>query len=629
MSGLKMKCVQLDLARQIESVDYVINFIDMASACGYDSILLYLEDRIRTSSYPYPAAGQAYTPDEIRTLVAHAQEKNIDLIPCVATLGHAERFLEHKELQHLSEVQPGSRNRFGDTFSSEHGNVFCMNHEEFYPFMETYLAEVAELFPSAYFHAGLDEFFNFNLCERCRKVMKDLQAEEDAFLAHIIRINTCLNKLGKRMMMWSDMFEIYTTVMARIPSNIVMVDWQYQEDVRFYMGHLFDQTCEQRQKVNDSLGLDAVAASAERDLSNVTSTIKYALRKGCFGYMMTSWEKTDTYLYRSFPIICYGGFLLSGKSDEEAWRAAMEYLFGSTDPLLSSVVRLVCTDFNLRHFAEISDSTFFIRDFPGIKRNDMDQTVMIQSLLEQARGSVQTELGKRVWKDLWNVLEEKTIAAELKCSVWDLVDYGNDDEADYKRLDNAAKRFHALFESKRQDWSIFRAGVEDTVYAPKKEALFAKLDQRIAAVKRPYFLMTRFAMTDQYGVSSIRIEVCCNGKWQEVVPKNSCKNSSTIHAIYEWVFPLDLPCVPEKVRIIHSGMGGRGICYVQLLSRAEKCRYVPEGITEVAGIVEHVGHLLEDDGKFAYFNNQCTRYNYVDPELAGAEQRVTMTLKKD
>ena len=627
MSGLKMKCVQLDLARQIESVEYVKNFIDMASACGYDSILLYLEDRVRTASYPYPAPGQAYSPEEIRALVAHAQEKKIDLIPCVATLGHAERFLAHKELKHLSEVQDGAKNRFGNSCSQ--GDVFCMNHEEFYPFMEKYLAEVAELFPSSYFHAGLDEFFNFNLCDRCRAVMKNLQDEEDAFLAHIIRINAYLNKLGKRMMMWSDMFEIYTTVMARIPSNVIMVDWQYQEDVRFYLGHLFEQGVEHRQQVNNALGLTAVAASADRDLSNVTSTIKYALRNNCFGYMMTSWEKTDVYLYRTYPIICYGGFLLSGKSDFEAWDSSMEYLFGTKDPLLSKAVRLICADFNIRHFEEVSATNIFSRNFPGIARNSAEQTSVIQSLLEMGRSSVKTPLGEKVWKDLWNSLEEKLVAADLKSAAWDLVDYGNADEEDYTGLDNGVKRFHALFESKMQDWTSFRSGVEDTVFAPRKETLFAGLDQTVAALKRPYYLVCRFMMPDQYAVNSVQIDVCCNGKWiVGAVPKKGYKNGQITHALYEWVFPLDLPCTPEKVRILNSGMGGRGICYIQILDRAGKCRYIPEGITEVAGSVEHAGFLLEDDGKFAYFNNQSTRYGYVDPRSAEVEHRVTLTLKK-
>ena len=61
-----LKAVQMDLARQIEPLDRVLEFFDLAQRCGYNAVVLYLEDRIRTESYPYAAPGEFYTPEEIR-----------------------------------------------------------------------------------------------------------------------------------------------------------------------------------------------------------------------------------------------------------------------------------------------------------------------------------------------------------------------------------------------------------------------------------------------------------------------------------------------------------------------------------------------------------------------------------
>ena len=104
MANMDIRWVQLDVARQMETVEFIEKFITMLSDSGYNGVLMYLEDRIKTASYQLPADSEAYTPDEIRHLVKFAGERGVELIPCVATLGHAERFLRHKELEHLSNV---------------------------------------------------------------------------------------------------------------------------------------------------------------------------------------------------------------------------------------------------------------------------------------------------------------------------------------------------------------------------------------------------------------------------------------------------------------------------------------------------------------------------------------------
>ena len=161
---MSIKWIQLDLARQMETIDTIENFIKIMAEAGYNGILLYLEDRIRTASYPYPKDNECYTEEQMRQLVDYAAKLGVEIVPCVATLGHAERFLRHPELAHLSEVRDGIKERFGGNRKDE----FCPTEPEFYPFMERYLTEVAALFPSKYFHAGLDEFFNYCLCPRCK-----------------------------------------------------------------------------------------------------------------------------------------------------------------------------------------------------------------------------------------------------------------------------------------------------------------------------------------------------------------------------------------------------------------------------------------------------------------------------
>ena len=173
MSKFSLRWAQLDVARQVESIDFIEKFIVLLADSGYNGLFLYLEDRIKTASYQLPQPNEVYTVDEIRHIVKFASEHNIEVIPCVATLGHAERFLRHKELEHLAELQGDMTGRFGGKSKL----AFCVTHPDFYNFIGTYIKEVAELFPSGYFHVGLDEFWDFNMCSRCKKAMPSLRQE--------------------------------------------------------------------------------------------------------------------------------------------------------------------------------------------------------------------------------------------------------------------------------------------------------------------------------------------------------------------------------------------------------------------------------------------------------------------
>ncbi len=622
MTDFNIKCVQLDLARQKESIPFIKDFIRFAADAGYDSILLYLEDRIRTAGYPYPSDDESYSVDEMRDIVKYSEQYNIELIPCVATLGHAERFLKHKELNYLSEVQDGMKDRFGNNGGQD---VFCITNPDFYPFIEKYLEEVAAIFPSEYFHAGLDEFFNFNLCERCRKAMPDLASEENMFLQHIIRIHAHLEKSGKRMMMWSDMFEIYTTVISRIPKNIIMVDWQYQEDVRFYWHHLFDQKAEKRIDLNNSLGLDTVMAPAELIFFNNVSCLKYAKEIKSWGFMVTMWEKTDTFVYRSFPVIFYCGQLLKGMAHEDAWRNTVKYIFGCDEPEFVQIINMAICAPHLRHFSEVSESAFFSRAFNGLPLADMMRNKVLQQMLKGAEKYVKSELGKKVYKDLCLAAEERCIRDGFKETCWDIFDFGmKDDSAD--KLEIMRNRFFKLLETKNNVWQEFRAGIRPDFQAKFKNSLESRVDKFISNIKKDTFLCIRSCMNDIYVVNFFDAEVYANGKWQKVITRSGVKPCDE-KALFETVFPVEFDGEPEAVRLTIYGMGARGIAFVQLHNADGKV-YAPAKVISVAGDVEHPENILSNDGLTTFFNNVPMEKDYHDPESLTRRNSIEISLKQ-
>lgn len=54
----------------METLDFIFEFIEFIANAGYNTLVLYLEGRIRTRSFPYPEEGEAYTLDEMELIQA-------------------------------------------------------------------------------------------------------------------------------------------------------------------------------------------------------------------------------------------------------------------------------------------------------------------------------------------------------------------------------------------------------------------------------------------------------------------------------------------------------------------------------------------------------------------------------
>jgi hypothetical protein len=138
-----LRVLQVDLARQLESLGQLRAICDFAAAHGYNALGFYLEDRVKTPAYPDSPDEESYSPEQMREIIAYADERGLEVIPVVSTLGHTERFLRHPRLRRLAEGRDGAPQRMGDGF-----NCVCPSLEESLAFWKAYLGELAEFFPS-------------------------------------------------------------------------------------------------------------------------------------------------------------------------------------------------------------------------------------------------------------------------------------------------------------------------------------------------------------------------------------------------------------------------------------------------------------------------------------------------
>ncbi len=617
----KLRMAQLDVARQMENISFIETFITFLADSGFNALLLYLEDRIRTASYQFPAANEAYSEDEIRHIVAFAAERGIEVIPCVATLGHAERFLRHPELAHLAEVQDGMVGRFGGTAK----NSFCVTNQEFYSFIETYLTEVAALFPSNFFHIGLDEFWDYNLCPRCKARMTDSAAEAQVFLEFIKRIHGHLAQLGKRAMMWSDMFEIYPDIFDQVPADIVMVDWQYHRDVRKYQGHLLNIGNEDRIAVSTACGHETVVAGADWSLNNPLSYFEYAKgREGVIGGLVTSWEREDSYLFRTMPIFAAAGHFMTTGCRDTALDKMMLQLFGTNDVVLTAAIRSALEIKLVFRLGSVSEGKLCTRGYFGLPAEEFAVTRSCRDILETCCDKVTKDLGKKCLDDLICALNARVVDDELQRLVHEILDGGFTPER--KEAFEALKRkFAEVVDALEGRWNDCRAGITPNAIAQKRVAAERQLETLERRLSTNAWLRIACCLPDGYGVEKVTVEYMTDDKWLTAA-SGVFKPNDSATALYSRFIPLENPPANDvtKIRITAAGLGGIGVTFAEVHCNG-KC-YVPKEVENTNGNVADPNYLLDDDAKFSWFGGQDTRYDFFNPIAAATQHSCTLTL---
>lgn len=622
MAHFELRWAQLDLARQMETTGFIEDLISLLADSGYNGLLLYLEDRIRTASYPFPAAGEAYSADEIRHIVQYAADRGVEIVPCVATLGHAERFLRHRELEHLAELQGGMKGRFGGTRKQ----TFCVTHPELYRFLGAYLREVAELFPSRWFHIGLDEFWDYALCPRCKKAMPTREDEGKMFVAHIMKIREIMAQCGKRVMMWSDMFEFYPEAFRMVPRDVVMVDWQYRHDVRGYHGHMLDRDREARLAVNAANGFETVVAPADRTLWNSQSYFEYADgEKGVLGGLLSSWEKNDTFMHRTLPIVVSAGLQMNGMTPDEAFDAMTVKLFGTGDELFRAALKAALNDVSFKHFAGVLESALCTRDYEGLDMAALTACTAMRTVLGSCRKSVASAQGKLCIEDMLDALREKELSLGAKFIVHEILDRGC--TAERRRKFAAFRRdLAAYLDRMAERWALLRPGIAPNVFAERRSDLLASLaglEERLASGA---WIGLTATLPDCSGVETVAVAYRAGGQWTDAA--SGVYKQPDGGAIFCRFIPLkkDFSEPVEAVRLTASGLGGIGINHVEISAGGK--RYVPQAVAEVSGLVRDPEYLLEDNTTFAWFGGQSTRRDYFDRAAAEREHAVTLTMRE-
>lgn len=163
--------------------------------------------------------GGFYTQEDIKEIVAYAQERHVTIVPEIDMPGHCMAVIaSYPELSVTKDtsvkVNPGTQfaEWYGNgTFKMNVDNTLNPSDEKVYEFVDKVMTEVAALFPNPYIHVGGDECYKgyWERDEGCRALMKKLNIRhvEDLQGYFMGRVEKILKKKGKKLIGWDEILE--------------------------------------------------------------------------------------------------------------------------------------------------------------------------------------------------------------------------------------------------------------------------------------------------------------------------------------------------------------------------------------------------------------------------------------
>ncbi len=621
---LDIVALQLDLARQVESVQYIKDYIDFAKENGYNTVFLYLEATIKVDCVPFFRADESYTPDEIREIVAYGNEKGIDIIPALENLAHMEKFFRHKELAFMTECTDAAVD--GRGIFSGLGDCLCSNNPKAIEFVDTYYRQVMELFTSKYVHAGLDEPFDYAVCPVCTEKLKNGATKADFFYDHVMHTYDLVKAAGKTMMMWDDFF-VYLDIVDKLPRDIIMCTWNYDFIQDEIPGHWVN--CKKRDylKLYDQLGFTymfCTYANKSGSLFNVDSLTNYADKYHPMGALMTAWIRTTNHYLCSYPVIAYAGRLWSGRIKEtDRLKVYTEFLGAEAADIILNVhgggttyqpnTLQACENYTKELYAGLLTDGYAMKH--------------LHTILENMEEGLQKDVLMDLYifrTDLYLPRLQQKIALE----VFDNYESRNKKPAyfikqiqEMKAMSQEAKTFAQSL------WAKYRVGVKsfdnkfENHYASREKRyddMIAKLEKK----EKKGVFYADLMLYCPYGTPRIVVEIFYKDK---SIPATVHRTNAKVDRVNTLRFEMENKAVDYAVFTLY----GEGASYpVNFRYTYGGKKYTVSSVTKLAGEAKNLKNILSNDTRAAQLGCDDGQAHFEDIRVSKTEHKIKLKFKR-
>jgi hexosaminidase len=271
--------------------------IDSMAQWKGNQYYFYSELSIELQGFPLVNPNGRYSQEQVRRIIAYARERHVDVVPCVEFYGH---------LHDLFRLE-----RYADLAPLTHGTEINPTQARMQKLLANWADQLAALFPSPWFHIGLDEPWEL---ERAGSAAAGGKDPEQLYVENLKSLSGLLRDKGKRVLFWADissgaaLFDKYPSLVSDLPPGVVPVPWHYEAE------ESYNPMLAPFRKANipEVIGTgiwawESMAPDFELTFTNIDRFLRDGKANGTLGIINTNWADDALVLYRmTLPGIAYG-----------------------------------------------------------------------------------------------------------------------------------------------------------------------------------------------------------------------------------------------------------------------------------------------------------------------------------
>jgi hypothetical protein len=326
---LEWRGLHLDFRVQIPTFSYLLETIDMCAMFKFNTLVVEYEGSFPFKNHKDIAFPSHFARQEIRKAVKYASERYIEIIPLQQTFGHLEYILSLPRYNHLNEHNWIEKNLIDQASAVQ----ICPDNPKSIDFLRELISDMASMHPSKYFHIGADETYLLGHCDKCKKKAEKI-GEAGVYLNHVNRVIEEVIKVGKKPIIWGDIFIKKDIDLKKLHPDVLIFDWHYEKDLKHgistFKKHGFEVAgCPAAISYPDS----DIHCDWQEHFVNTEKFCREAEKRKIKGIIQTAWTTSGGYQYRyHFSQIIQRNAANPRINREQAWYtilAAVDFAWNS------------------------------------------------------------------------------------------------------------------------------------------------------------------------------------------------------------------------------------------------------------------------------------------------------------
>jgi hypothetical protein len=267
------------------------NQIDFLSRWKMNQYYFYNEVSIEMKGHSLINYNACYSQAQIKSIVAFARERHMDVIPFVNFYGHLHELLRLEKYVGLG--------------IGKYGHDLDPGNPRVQTILKDWIKQYAAIFPSPFIHVGFDETWE---TERLTRVDPSIKPKE-LYLNQLNFVTNTLLEYGKKVMVWTDISKNYPDIISEFPKDLIPVIWDYSDQPASFAKWLKPITKEKLpffvQSAVDNWG--NVYPASNYTFDNIDLCLKTCRDEKAIGYITSIWTDAVQPLIRNtWLFMAYG-----------------------------------------------------------------------------------------------------------------------------------------------------------------------------------------------------------------------------------------------------------------------------------------------------------------------------------